>query len=74
VPAASLIRPQWSSRIALPRIALPADRRLWPAPPGRPSWYAGIWIDGPVPAPPGVEVVNGRPGGTAGRRERPQVA
>jgi hypothetical protein len=38
---------------------LPADRRVWPAPPGWPSWYAGIWLDGQVAVPVGVEVVTG---------------
>lgn len=59
VPAATLTRPGWSSTVAVPRIALPADPRAWPAPPGWPAWYAGVWLDGPVTAPAGAELVTG---------------
>jgi hypothetical protein len=41
-PVGSLTNPPGSSPITLPRIQLPKDRRLWPAPPGLLSWYAGV--------------------------------
>jgi hypothetical protein len=59
VPAGAITRPAWSAPTVLPRITLPVARRAWPAPPGWPYWYAGIWVDGPVPTPPGVEVLAG---------------
>jgi hypothetical protein len=59
VPGGSVRRPGWSSSVDLPRLELPSDRRLWPAPAGWPSWYAGVWLDGAVSAPPGVELVTG---------------
>jgi len=59
VPAGSITRPSWSTPIELPRVELPADRRAWPAPPGWPSWYAGVWLQGKVATPGGVEVANG---------------
>lgn len=59
VPAAAVSRPSWSPAIEVARLTLPADRSSWPAPPGWPSWYAGVWADGPVNAPGGLEVVTG---------------
>jgi hypothetical protein len=59
VPATAITRAPWSEPSGLRRVALPADRRTWPAPPGWPSWYAGPWPAGPVAVPVGVEVVNG---------------
>jgi hypothetical protein len=59
VPAGAISRPAWSTPIELPRLELPVHRRLWPAPPGWPSWYAGVWVDGPVAVPTGVEIVTG---------------
>jgi hypothetical protein len=59
VPAGAVTRPSWSAPMQLPRVELPADRRVWPAPPGWPSWYAGVWEDGPLRAPPGLQVVTG---------------
>jgi hypothetical protein len=59
VPAGAVTQPSWSSPVKVPRLALPADRRSWPAPPGWPSWYAGVWLDGPLATPPGAEVVTG---------------
>jgi hypothetical protein len=56
VPATSLKRPGWASAEAVPRIDLPSDQRVWPAPPGWPSWYAGVWVSGPLALPPGVEL------------------
>ncbi|GAB2475038.1 hypothetical protein [Jatrophihabitans fulvus] len=69
VPAACLSRPSWSSDEPLPRIVLPDDSRLWPAPRGWPSWYAGVWLDGEVACPPGVRPVQG-----AAWRNRPTLA
>ncbi|MGN6605596.1 MAG: hypothetical protein ACTHMS_01110 [Jatrophihabitans sp.] len=59
VPAGAITRPAWSQPVELPRVELPASRRSWPAPPGWPYWYAGLWPDGPVPLPPGVELLQG---------------
>lgn len=59
VPATSISRPSWSPPMTLPRLELGIDRRSWPAPPGWPAWYAGIWYDGPVTPPAGVEIVTG---------------
>ncbi len=59
VPAAAVSKPGWSSTVDVPRIELPADRRAWPAPPGWPAWYAGVWDGGPLQAPPGVQIVTG---------------
>jgi hypothetical protein len=60
LPASSLTRPGWSSAaVDLPRLTLPDDRRCWPAPHGWPSWYAGVWPNGPLPLPPGTEAVTG---------------
>jgi hypothetical protein len=59
VPAGAIARPDWSTPTPVPRFDLPMDRRAWPAPPGWPSRYAGVWADGPVPAPRGLEVVTG---------------
>ncbi|MDT4905561.1 MAG: hypothetical protein QOH52_3577 [Pseudonocardiales bacterium] len=59
VPAGAITRPPWSAPMDLPRLTLTADRRLWPAPPGWPNWYAGIWLDGQVAMPVGVELVSG---------------
>jgi hypothetical protein len=59
VPAGSVSRPAWSSPAPVPRLALGPDRRSWPAPPGWPNWYAGVWLDGPVAAPAGVQLVSG---------------
>ena len=60
IPASSLTRPGWSSAtVDLPRVTLPDDRRSWPAPPGWPSWYAGVWPNGPLQLPPGTEAASG---------------
>jgi hypothetical protein len=60
IPAPSLTRPGWSSAaVDLPRLALPDDQSSWPAPPGWPSWYAGVWPNGPLLLPPGVEAATG---------------
>lgn len=59
VPAATLTRPGWSPNEDLPRIQLAADSKSWPAPRGWPAWYAGVWLDGPVTPPPGVQLVTG---------------
>lgn len=61
VPAGAVKQPAWSApqRTSVPRLALAADRRSWPAPPGWPSWYAGPWPDGVVAAPPGVDLISG---------------
>jgi hypothetical protein len=59
VPAGSVTQPGWSSSVDVPRVQLPLERRAWPAPPGWPAWYAGIWLDGSVAVPAGVELVSG---------------
>lgn len=68
VPAATLTRPAWAPAEDVPRIHLPGDSRRWPAPPGWPSWYAGVWLDGEVPCPPGTQPVSGAAWRTAPRR------
>ncbi len=57
VPASAVSKPGWSSSVDVPWIVLPPDRRAWPAPPGWPAWYDRVWDDGPLRAPPGVQVV-----------------
>lgn len=59
VPAADVSLPSWSSPSEVPRIALPDDRKAWPAPPGWPSWYAGVWTEGRPIAPAGLELISG---------------
>jgi hypothetical protein len=59
VPAGAISRPGWSTPIELPRLMLPAERQAWPAPPGWPAWYAGVWPAGPVNTPAGVELITG---------------
>jgi|SRR4051794_27943997 hypothetical protein len=59
VPAEQVTKPHWVSAQRLPRIRLPDDRAQWPAPAGWDGWYVGAWSAGPVPLPPGVEVVTG---------------
>lgn len=59
VPAAAIRRPGWSSPEPVPRIDLPNDRQAWPAPPGWPAWYAGVWPHGPVSTPAGLDAVTG---------------
>jgi len=59
VPAGAVTQPRYASPVRVARVRLPSDRRAWPAPPGWPSWYAGVWLDGPVATPPGVEPVTG---------------
>lgn len=49
VPASAVSKPGWSSSVEVPRVLLPG----WPA------WYAGVWEEGPLRAPPGVQVVTG---------------
>lgn len=60
VPASS-IRPQSGTTApsGVIRIALPADRREWPAPSGWwTGWYVGALLSGPLPWPPGIEPDN----------------
>jgi len=59
VPAGAVTQPQYSTRVAVPRILLAAERHTWPAPPGWPHWYAGVWIEGPVVLPPGTTATTG---------------
>jgi hypothetical protein len=59
VPAATLSKPGYGAAADVSRVRLAADSRAWPAPPGWPSWYAGVWLEGPVPLPPGAEAVTG---------------
>jgi hypothetical protein len=60
VPADAISRPNWSTTSEpIPRLELPGDPRAWPAPPGWPAWYAGVWRDGPVTVPADLQVITG---------------
>jgi len=59
VPAGSVTRPRYTTPVRVAQIRLPTERCTWPAPPGWPSWYAGVWLEGPVATPPGAELVTG---------------
>lgn len=56
VPGARLRQFRSTAASTLPKIALPAARQCWPAPPAWDGWYAGAWPDGPLPLPDGVAV------------------
>lgn len=58
VPADRLRPPTWSgSTVVVPRITLPSDRSAWPPPPELAGWFAGLWIEGDPPIPPGTTLV-----------------
>lgn len=59
VPAHAVTKPGYVNASAVPRTALPDDRRAWTGPPGWPAWYAGVWADGPLPLPPGLTLLTG---------------
>lgn len=59
VPASALTLPGWSQSVEVPRMTLPVWQKAWPAPPGWPSWYAGVWVDGGLALPAGLEIVTG---------------
>ena len=59
VPAGVVTLPGWSQPVDVPRLSLPVWRKAWPAPPGWPSWYAGVWPDGALALPAGLEPVAG---------------
>ncbi|WP_375481252.1 hypothetical protein [uncultured Jatrophihabitans sp.] len=58
VPAHALTKPNWVHGGDVNRLELPNEPRTWHGPP-RPAWYVGRWADGPLPLPPGLEMVTG---------------
>ena len=60
VPASSVTRPTWSSKVDdIPRLELGDEQAEWPPPTGWPYWYAGVWANGPLVLPDGVTLVTG---------------
>lgn len=59
VPAGRLRPPTWAvgGGAPVPRITLPGDRSAWPPPPELAGWFAGLWIEGGTPIPPGTRLV-----------------
>src|SRR5947209_2097122 len=61
VPAARLNKPAWvTGGDDLPRQDLGPDQALWPGPDRwRDGWFAGAWIEGPLPVPSGSTIETG---------------